>query len=57
MEIFKRMMYNCNKTLTMMFFGMAITNTFLKNYILAIVLLFIVSIMFIVGYFAETWSD
>jgi hypothetical protein len=56
MNKFKKLIYSINKTLGCIWFGMAISYTYIGKLTTALVLLFIVSILFMVGYFAEKWS-
>lgn len=57
MKNFKDVIYFINRTFGCLGFGMAIGSTITGNFIRALVLLFIVSTLFIVGYFTEKWSN
>ena len=56
MKIFKDVLSVINSVLGGALFGNAIGQTFMENYKTAITNLFIVSILFIVGYCAERFS-
>lgn len=57
MKIFKKVIYSINKTFGCCFFGMATSKMLMKNYEAATYMLFIVAILFMVGYFTEKWSS
>ena len=57
MDKFKKIIYSINKTLGCLWFGIAIGYTSIGELTTALVLLFIVSILFMVGYFTEKWSE
>lgn len=56
MESFKKIIYEINKTIGCLWFGMAISYTVMEKYNVALVLLFVVSILFMTGYFTEKGS-
>lgn len=56
MKIFKDIMCQVNTTFTAAIFGSAIFRTFIGDYKTATILLYIVAVLFIVGYFVERFS-
>ena len=56
MEIFKEVIGIINHTIGTLCFGYAIADLFTGDYKTASWMLFIVSILFVVGYFTERWS-
>lgn len=57
MRIFKEIMASINRVISLFGFGFAIGDLFTGDYKRAAWVLFVVSILFMVGYFAERWSD
>lgn len=57
MNAFKKTMEIMNRTFGAFGFGFGASNLFRGNYKVAAFSLLIVSILFMVGYFAERWSD
>lgn len=57
MKKFKNTIYNINRTFGCAIFGAATMRMFFEDYKIATYLLFIVATLFIVGYFAERWSN
>lgn len=57
MDTFKEIMGVVNITLSSVLFGAGIVRVFTGDYRAAAYLLLAVSILFIVGYFAERWSE
>lgn len=57
MDTFKEIMGVVNITLSSALFGAGIVRVFTGDYRAAAYLLLAVSILFIVGYFAERWSE
>ena len=56
MYIFKEAICIINRTIGVFFFGFAMRDLFSGKYKNAAWILFVVSALFIVGYFAERWS-
>ena len=57
MKVFKEIIGIINRTIGMFCFGWAIPDIFMGDYKVAAWLLFVVSILFIVGYLTERWSN
>ena len=57
MKIFKKIMYVVNRTLATYCFGFSIAQLLNGRYQLAAWFLFGVSILFMIGYFTEVWSN
>lgn len=57
MKIFKEVIGVINRTIGTFCFGFASMRVFVGDYKIASWILFVVSILFIVGYFTERWSD
>ena len=57
MKIFKEVIGVINRTISTFCFGYAIADLFTGDYKTASWMLFIVSILFMVGYFTERWSN
>lgn len=57
MELFKAIMYVVNRTISICCFGFGIAQLLNGRYQLAAWFLFGVSISFMIGYFAEVWSE
>ena len=57
MTILKKIMYVMNRTIATCSFGFAISQLLNGRYQLAAWFLFGVSILFMIGYFTEVWSE
>lgn len=57
MEVFKKIMYVINRTIATYCFGFSVAQLLNGRYQLAAWFLFGVSILFMIGYFTEVWSN